>query len=212
MAAMVKRDEDAQTKIVDRALAMAHEVGLEGLSLGALAAALKRSKSGLFAHFQSKEALQLAVLQEAIQRFGKLVIFPALAKPAGGPQLEALFDGYLAWVRGHDQNTGCIFMALAQEYDDRPGPVRDLLVDSQRKWRNTIKKVVQGAVQEGHLRSDLDVEQFSYEMLGTAMAFQQEHKLLANPQSEQKARAAFEGLLARSRRSSSVDHQTRKHS
>ena len=90
-------------------------------------------------------------------------------------------------------------MALTHEYDDRPGPIRDLLVQSQRDWYGTIARAAQIAAEEGHLRADLDADQFAYEMVGIGMAFQQSHKLLANPRAEQWARDAFEALLARSR-------------
>jgi AcrR family transcriptional regulator len=192
----------AQTRreIVDRALALAGEVGLEGLSLGTLAADVRLSKSGLFAHFKSKETLQLEVLQRAIERFVGEVVLPALARPRGEPRVLALFDGYLAWIRGRERRGTCLFIALSQEYDDRPGLVRDLLVKSQRDWHLTLARAAGIAVAEGHFRADLDVEQFAYEVVGIGMAFQQLFKLLDHPHAEQRARAAFEALVARSRR------------
>jgi hypothetical protein len=94
----------------------------------------------------------------------------------------------------------CIFMALSQEYDDRPGPVRDAVVQSQRDWRATLAHAARIAVDEGHFRADLDVEQFAFEFLGICMTYQQTHKLLADDRAEGFARAAFDALLARSRR------------
>jgi AcrR family transcriptional regulator len=191
--------EQTRQEIVERALALAGEVGLEGVSLGMLAASMELSKSGLFAHFRSKEALQLAVLQRAIDRFTEDVVLPALKQPRGEPRLSMLFDRYLGWIRGCPGEGSCFFMALTQEYDDRPGPVRDLLVQSQRDWYGTIARAAQIAVEEGHLDPGLDVEQFAYEVVGIGMAFQQAHKLLANPRAEERARGAFASLLARSR-------------
>jgi AcrR family transcriptional regulator len=195
----VKRNLQAHQEIVDRALSLAHEIGLEGLSLGILAAALKRSKSGLFAHFRSKEELQLEVLQEVITRFTNTVILPALAQPRGEPRLRKLFEGYLGWIRGRARSGGCMLMALAQEFDDRPGPVRDLLVRRMGDWQKTIARVVHSAVEEKYFRENLDTRQFAYEMMGIAMAFEHTNKLLKDPNAGRRAREAFEELLARGR-------------
>lgn len=193
------KGEQTRQEIVDRALALAGEVGLEAVSLGVLAAGMNLSKSGLFAHFKSKEALQLDVLHAAIDRFIQDVVLPAVKQPRGEPRLRTLFDRYLGWIHGRDSQGSCFFMALTHEYDDRPGPIRDLLVQSQSDWYGTIARAAQIAAEEGHLRTGLDADQFAYEMVGIGMAFQQAHKLLANPRAEQWARDAFEALLARSR-------------
>src|ERR1700674_166125 len=194
------KGEETRREIVDRALSLASEVGLEGLSLGNLAADVKLSKSGLFAHFKSKEALQLEVLQRAIDRFIGEVVRPALVKPRGEPRVTAMFDRYLAWISGSERKGSCLFIALSQEYDDRPGPVRNLLVKSQRDWHHTIARAARIAIEQGQFRADLDVEQFAYEVVGIGMAFQQLYKLLDHPKAELRARTAFQGLVARSRR------------
>ncbi len=192
------KGEQTRREIVDRALVMAGEVGLERLSLGNLAADVQLSKSGLFAHFKSKEALQLAVLQQAIDSFVREVVQPALGLPRGEPRVLMLFDRFLTWIIGGGRRGSCIFMALNHEYDDRPGAVRDLLVESQREWQRTLARAAQIAVEEGHFRAGLDAEQFAYEVEGIGMAYQQAHKLLADPKAETKAHAAFAALLARS--------------
>ncbi|HSU81921.1 MAG TPA: TetR/AcrR family transcriptional regulator [Thermoanaerobaculia bacterium] len=196
---MMSKGEQTRQEIVERALALAGEVGLEGLSLGVLAAGMSLSKSGLFAHFRSKEALQLEVLQRAIDHFIEDVIAPALREPRGEPRLRRLFDRHLDWIHGNGRRGSCFFMALTHEYDDRPGPVRDLLVRSQRDWYDTVGRAARAAVDESHLRADLDTDQFAYEFVGIGMVFQQSAKLLENPKAEARARAAFEALLARSR-------------
>jgi AcrR family transcriptional regulator len=196
----MSKGERTRREIVDRALALAGEVGLEGISLGVLAAGMDMSKSGLFAHFKSKEALQLEVLQAAIDRFVGEVVLPALTKARGEPRVKAIFDRYLGWIRGREPKGSCFFMALTQEYDDRPGPVRDLLVQSQRDWHATLARAARIAVEEGHFRGDLDPEQLAFELVGIGMIYQQVHKLLADPRAEKRARAAFAALLARSRR------------
>jgi AcrR family transcriptional regulator len=192
------KGEQTRNEIIERALALAGEVGLEGLSLGVLAAGMNLSKSGLFAHFKSKEALQVDVLQKAIDDFIQVVVLPAIKAPRGEPRVRSLFDRHLAWIRGEGAGR-CFFMALTQEYDDRPGVVRDLLVQSQRDWYDTLARAARTAVEEGHFRAGLDADQFAYEVVGIAMVFQQVHKLLDNPRAEERARTAFEALLARSR-------------
>jgi len=193
------KGEQTRQEIIDRALALAGEAGLEGLSLGVLAAGMNLSKSGLFAHFRSKEALQVEVVEKAIDDFVKGVVRPAIKAARGEPRVRSLFEHHLAWIRGPENSGSCFFMALTQEYDDRPGSVRDLLVQSQRDWYATLARAARVAVEEGHFRAGLDTEQFAYEMVGIAMVFQQVHKLLDNPRAEERARNAFEVLLARSR-------------
>ncbi|HEX4966800.1 MAG TPA: TetR/AcrR family transcriptional regulator [Thermoanaerobaculia bacterium] len=195
----MSKGEQTRQEIVERALALAGEVGLEGVSLGVLAASLNLSKSGLFAHFRSKEALQIDVLQRAIDNFIQDVVVPALRQPRGEPRVRKLFDFYLAWTYGNGRGGSCFFMALTHEYDDRPGPIRDLLVQSQRDWYDTIARAARTAVEEGHFRAGLDLDQFAYEFVGIGMVYQQVAKLLENPQAEERARSAFEMLLARSR-------------
>ncbi len=146
-----------------------------------------------------KEALQLEVLQRAIDHFVRDVISPALTTPRGLPRLRALFDRYLGWIDGEGRRGSCFFMALTHEYDERPGAIRDLLVQSQRDWYDTVARVARTAVDEGHLRADLDTAQFAYELVGIGMAYQQTCKLLADARAEPWARTAFEALVARSR-------------
>jgi AcrR family transcriptional regulator len=194
----MRKGEHTRNEIVDRALALAGEVGLEGVSLGVLAAGLSLSKSGLFAHFKSKEALQLEVLQRAIDNFTREVVLPALTKARGEPRLKALFSRYLDWIRGPNRTRGCLFMAMNHEYDDRPGPVRDLLVQSQRDWLATVARATSIAVKEGHFRADLDVDQFAFDWMGLGMAFQQAVKLFEDPKALKRVQAAFDSLLRRS--------------
>ena len=199
----MSKGEDTRREIIGRAYSIASEVGLEGLTLGVLAERTNLSKSGLFAHFKSKEALQLEVLEKAIELFIGNVVMPALTKPRGEPRVKALIERYLLWIRGaeaRDKKGGCFFMSLAHEYDDRPGPLRDRLVQSQKDWYGTVARAARLAVKEGHFRTDLDDAQFAYEFVGVGMVYEQAHKLLADPSAEKRARTAFEGLMARSRR------------
>ncbi len=206
----MNKGDRTRRDIVNTALSLAGDVGLEGVTLGTLATDLDLSKSGLFAHFKSKEALQQAVLAEAIARFSATVVVPALATPRGEPRLAALFDRWLGWIidRTANQSEGrsasarrgrCIFMALSQEYDDRPGELRDAVAASQREWRAFLTTAARLAVTEGHFAADTDVQQIAFEMVGIAMTFQQTTKLLADPTAERRARAAFDALLVRYR-------------
>ncbi len=188
--------------IVDRALATATDVGLENVTLGNLATDLNLSKSGLFAHFKSKEALQLAVLQEAIERFIAIVVRPALEAPRGEPRLHALFEHWIGWMEADpDSGTGarCIFMALSQEYDDRPGELRDAVVQSQRDWREAIARAAQICITEKHFRADVDVHQVAFEFVGIGMTYQQTRKLLADPDARARAFLALDALFNRCR-------------
>jgi AcrR family transcriptional regulator len=184
-------------KIVDRALALAGEVGLESISLGVLAEHLSLSKSGLFAHFRSKEALQMAVLQEAKDEFTKSVVVPAIAKPRGEPRVQAIFTYYCSWIRSGGR---CIFMALAQEYDDRTGPVHALVVEAQKDLNKVFEKAARIAIEEGHFHSSCDPAQFAFEFFGIAMAYQHTLKLLDDPKTETRAQVAFDALIARQKK------------
>jgi AcrR family transcriptional regulator len=191
----MSKGQATRDAIVHEALAQATRVGLEGLSLGVLAAHLALSKSGLFAHFKSKEALQRAVLEHAIELFAHHVVLPALAKPRGRPRLVALFHNVLAWKRGDPTAGGCVFAQLSVEYDDRPGVLRDLLVESQREWRRTIVTCVEKTIAEGQFRADVDPAQFAFDFLGITMSYGESHKLLGMTDALARAEHAFQRLL-----------------
>jgi AcrR family transcriptional regulator len=191
----VSKGEATRDAIIRMALAQAMEVGLDSISLGVLAHSLELSKSGLFAHFKSKEALQLAVLEEAIEIFADRVVTPALGKPRGEPRVRALFEGKLRWIDSNGFGTGCFFTALSQEFDDRPGPIRDRLVKSQTDWRDTLVKAVTLAVREHHFDASVDPEQFAFELTGIDAAFQQSHKLFGDASAKERAMRAYERLV-----------------
>src|SRR5262249_47874921 len=150
----------------EHAASLATKVGLEGLTIGRLAEDLGLSKSGLFAHFQSKEALQLAVVEYAAERFIDAAVKPSFTAPRGEPRIRALFEDWLSWPKRSGLTGGCFFVAASVELDDRPGPVRERLVHLQRDWLDTIGQAVRIAIAEGHFRKDVDPAQFAYEMYG----------------------------------------------
>lgn len=186
--------------IVEHALAMASRIGLEGLSIGGLAQDLHLSKSGLFAHFQSKQALQLQVLEAATRQFTDVVVRPALTAPRGEPRVRALFDRWLAWAQGSRWPGGCVLIAASVEFDDQPGAVRDFIAGAQKDWFDTLAQAVRIAIGEGHFRAELDPEQFAFEAYGIALAMHHTSRLLKDPRAEQRAREAFEARVAAARR------------
>jgi AcrR family transcriptional regulator len=217
MAAMVKaapsaatpavkglsKGEQTRRSIISGAVGIVSEVGYEGLSIGALAEHTNLSKSGLFAHFKSKEALQLAVMQEVIDRFVARVVQPGLAAPRGEARLRVLFEKKLQWIAGQQELRGCLLGKASLEYDNRHGhPVRERLVQALQDWRELLVRATTAAIEAGDLRADLDPEQFAYEFDGITMIYQQAHRLLADRAAEQRALRAFTALLERSRRSS----------
>jgi AcrR family transcriptional regulator len=195
----MRKGEKTREVILDRALRMASELGLEGITIGRLADELDLSKSGLFAHFSSKENLQVETLDRAAGRFTEVVVRPALAVPAGEPRLRALFEGWLDWPKRVRQPGGCIFAAAAAELDDRPGPARDRLVELQREWLATIERVVLRAKEVGHLGEHVDPAQLAFELLGITLSLNYHARLLRDPRARERAMAAFERLVANAR-------------
>ena len=192
--AAVRKGELTRQAIVESAATMASRIGLRGLSIGVLADELELSKSGLFAHFKSKEALQLQVLEFAIERFVDTVIRPALAAPRGEKRVRALFERWMEWPRSSGL-AGCMFVALATELDDQPGPVRDRLVQSQKDWLEVIATSVRTGIAEGDFRADVDADQFAHELYGIMLAGHHALRLLRSRGAVDRTRRAFARLL-----------------
>jgi AcrR family transcriptional regulator len=194
---MTKGMETRQA-VLDEAARVASRVGLGGLTIGSLAASTQLSKSGLFAHFQSKESLQLQLLEHTRARFIEVVVRPALAAPRGEPRIRELFSRWLAWDAGALPG-GCLFVAASAEFDDQPGPVRDRIAQDQRDWMDTIATVFRTGVTEGHVRADADPEQFAYDLYGVMLAYHHASRLLGDPAAAARATRAFEALLLAAR-------------
>jgi AcrR family transcriptional regulator len=193
----VSKGNRTRTAILDTALAEVSTVGLAALSIGGLARKAKLSKSGLFAHFGSKEDLQLEVLATARARFVETVIAPALTLPRGEPRIRGLFESWIEWSKSSFLPGGCPFVSAANELDDQPGRLRDFLVQSQRDWLDTLATAARIAVDEGHLHAELDVEQFAYEFYSLILSYHHFHRLLEDPHTEERCRLAFEQLIER---------------
>ena len=193
------KGEQTREAILAHALGLATRIGFEGLTIGRLADALHMSKSGLFAHFKSKEALQIEMLRLAGGRMVETVVKPALAAPRGEPRLRALFEHWLAWEQSPSLPGGCPFMAASFELDDRPGPVRDFVVQNLRDWMDTLAGAARIAVREGHFRTDLDCEQFAHDCQGIGLAFVHASRLMRDPRAQTRAASAFETLVRAAR-------------
>ena len=195
----MRKGEETREAILDRAMTLASRVGLDGLTIGALAEELELSKSGLFAHFKSKEALVVQVLELAAERYRRAVIEPVLDEPRGEPRVRALFERTLRWPEVVPQPGGCIFVAASVELDDQPGPARDLLVRQRKEWLEFVAGAVQRAKDCAHFHASVDPEQFAYEMEGIVLMWHHASRLLRDPRADERAHRAFETLLAASR-------------
>ena len=193
----MSKGRDTKERILDEALDLMSTVGIEGLSIGELAKATEMSKSGLFAHFNSKEDLQLEVLRTGTTHFIETVVSPALREPRGEPRVRALFERWLVWETL--RTGGCPFMAATFELDDRPGRLRDALETTQRQWIDTLTTAILIAMDEGHFHSDIDADQLVYEIYGVFMAFHLYHRLLRDPDARRRATDALDYLLRSAR-------------
>ncbi len=191
--ALVK-GRQTRAAILDAALGLAAQIGLEGLSIGALAEVTGMSKSGVFAHFGAREELQISVVREYHARFEDEVFVPALKAPRGLPRLRMLFERWLRRVT-MEIDSGCIYISGAVEFDDRPGPVRDALVTMVQTWQRALARAIRAAVAEGHLRADTDAAQLLFEVHGLILALHHDARFLRHAGAEQRARAAFERVL-----------------
>jgi len=198
------KGEETRQAILSRAFELANVVGVSGLSIGQLAEATGLSKSGLFAHFGSKEALEVAVVEEAARQFVQDVMVPALRQPRGEPRVRALFERWLAWGQ---RPGGCFFVGASAELDDRPGAPRDALVQACKDWIDALATAAQIGVTEGHFRSDLDSRQFAFELYGIMLSTHTFVRFLHDPTSLERSRHAFDRLVAATR---GAGHRSRK--
>ena len=192
----LQKGQQTKAAIVDAALGLATQIGLEGLSIGALAEVTQMSKSGVFAHFGSREELQISVVREYHQRFEQEVFYPSLSQPRGLPRLRAMFANWMKRT-SIEIDSGCIYISGAVEFDDRPGPVRDALAWSVQTWHAAMKRAIAMAKEEGHLSAAADEEQMLFEIHGLILALHYEARFLKNPGSIARASAGFEHVLQR---------------
>jgi AcrR family transcriptional regulator len=193
----MSKGAETRQAILDRGFDLASRSGLRGVTIGVLAETLGLSKSGLFAHFKSKEALDTALVEHSGTLFVERVIRPALKAPRGEPRLRDLFKRVLDWPTRSGLPGGCPMIAAAAELDDVEGPARDALVTQQRDWLDTMANLARVGAREGHFTSKLSPEQFAYELYGIQLMHHLASRLLRDPQADEHAQQAFEALLLR---------------
>lgn len=189
------KGQQTRAVILEAALGLASHMGLEGLSIGALAEVTQMSKSGVFAHFGSREELQISVIREYHARFEEEVFFPAISEPRGVPRLRALFERWVHRV-SLEIDSGCIYISGAVEFDDRPGVVRDALAGMVRAWQSALEKAIQIGIEAGHLKPETDATQLLFEVHGLILALHHDARFLRNPGALDRARVGFERTLS----------------
>lgn len=189
-----RKGELTRASILSTALQVAGCEGLEGLTIGSLAEKMHMSKSGVFAHFGSREELQLAVLHLYQDEFTQEVFYPSLQKNRGLPRLRSLFALWVQRVTV-EISRGCIFISGASEYDDKAGAVRDALVQMVNTWQDALRRAVSIAIEEGHIQAQTDPDQIVYEMYGLVMALHHDARFLRKAGSENRAEIGFERMI-----------------
>lgn len=184
---------DTKMTILETGLDLASRLGLEAVTIGALAKATRMSKSGLFAHFHSKENLQIELLRHAGEMFAKDVVVPALRVASGEPRIRALVANWIGYARR--LAGGCIFVTASSDFKDRPGKVRDFLLSQQASWIDCLRRVAWSAVEAGDFRSDIDCDQFAFELYSLLLGFHLYHTLLDSADTEKRQEAALDRLL-----------------
>jgi AcrR family transcriptional regulator len=199
----MRKGELTRAAILDVALELASREGLEGLTIGLLADKMNMSKSGVFAHFGSREDLQMEVLKLYHHRFEQEVFFPSVKESRGIPRLQAM---YARWIKrvSVEIASGCIYISGAVEYDDRPGPIREELVAMVRAWQGALLRCVQQCIDAGQLQPDTDAQQMVYEMYGLILALHHDARFLRRPGSVDRAKVGFDRLLENYRNTSQV--------
>jgi len=173
------------------------QAGLEGVTLGVLADQVGMSKSGLFAHFRSKEEVQIRLLEHSGVVGAAHIISPSMKEPEGLPRLKALVRNWLGWAPRAGLPGGCPVAAGLFEFDDVEGPVRDKILEMEAQWRGLLTQTVTDACSLGHMRSDLDVAQFIWELCGIYLSHHAAQRFLKSPDADRRAQTAFAALLKR---------------
>lgn len=190
------KGETTRAQILNEALRIASRDGLSGITIGELAKSVGMSKSGLFAHFKGKDELELEVLKKAVEQFVDRVLRPSFQKDPGLPRLKALVDHWIDYLNGRNgELEGSVIIAASIELDDRPGPSRDFVQNAQRELILNLEKAAKIAVKEGHLRKDLDSEQFAWSLYSFVLGYHHFLKLLQHPDAEKLFRRSWKGLL-----------------
>jgi len=189
------KGEDTRAQILEAAVQQASQGGFESLTIGTLAEKTGMSKSGLFAHFGSRTELQLAALDEAARRFTELVFLPAMKAPRGLKRLRALFDNWLTWTQRINLPGGCPIDSASREYDHRPGPMREAVVERQQLVARELGKAVKMAIETGELKPSTDPHQIVFEFFSIVLGFYRAQFIVGDAQAMKHAQAAFDRLI-----------------
>ncbi|HET7930675.1 MAG TPA: TetR/AcrR family transcriptional regulator [Rhodanobacteraceae bacterium] len=191
LAAATSKGIATHDAIVERAIELVRKQGLDGLSIGSVAQAAAMSKSGVFAHFGSREDLQLAILDAVADDFGQRVLAPAFRQPRGLKRLRAIIANWMDWSQG-----GCPMIAAVVEYDDRPGVIHDRVVHWQRRLREALARAVELAIETGELQAGTDPQQAAFELFGIVLALHHDARLFNATEAIARATRAFDRLFA----------------
>ena len=189
----MSKGKDTKRIILDAGLEMASQLSLESVTIGNLAKVTKMSKSGLFAHFQSKENLQIEILKHAGELFAEVVIIPALMENAGIPRIKALVNNWINW--SSKMMGGCIFVSSSTEFTDRPGNVREYILKQQEAWIDSLRRIARSAIRVGDFRKNIDCDQFAFEIYSLLLGFHLYEKMLNKAETKKRQQAALERLL-----------------
>jgi len=189
------KGEETRSQILSAAVQMASETGFESLTIGSLAERTGLSKSGLFAHFGSKQELQVAALDEAARIFTEAVFLPAMKAPRGLKRLHALFENWITWPQTARLPGGCPIDSATREYDHHPGAMRDAIIDRQKLLDRELSKAVQMAIDSGELDPKTDARQVAFEFVGIVMIAFRTEMLFGAEEAHRRARTSFDRLV-----------------
>src|SRR6202158_2786559 len=207
---MANPEPSTRERILDHGLALRSQSGLGGVTLGVLAEQVGMSKSGLFAHFRSKEDVQIELLSHTAEFAGAHVVAPSMTAGEGLPRLRALVRNWFGWADRAGLPGGCPVAAGLFEFDDVEGRVRNKILEMEGQWRRLLTELVRRAVESGHLRRDLDVEQFVWELSGIYLGHHAAHRFLRAADADSRAQTAFQALVDRAMPSTHAKSRQKK--
>lgn len=187
------REKNTKIAILEKGLEMASHLSLEAITIGGLAKEMNMSKSGLFAHFQSKENLQIEILNFAAKHFTEYVISPALKAERGIPRIRAIVDNWIKW--GSLFSGGCIFVDATTEFNDRPGNIHNILIGQQKQWVDVLRRIGESAIKAGDIKQDTDCDQFAYDLYSLVLGHYYYDQLLKDPKLEKRKENSLNNFL-----------------
>lgn len=186
-----------RARVIEEGLQSLSQGGLAAVTIGRLAEATSLSKSGLFAHFRSRESLEIALIEEAVRVARHHVVEPAMRNPQGLPRLMALVGQWFGWSARAGLRGGCPIAAALFELDDAPGAVRDRVAALDAEWRGLLRAEAGAAVVRGHLHADTDLDQLVWELCGIYLAHHSAMRFHRDPDADRRAQTALVALLRR---------------